>query len=815
MIQAAEQRVLPKPASITRTQTVLSVALKALVCVFVFAQSVLATPFIERSPKSVTVPVGAPVTLTVSATGTGPLTYQWRKAAPVVTLADAVTPSAEAWYGAESPQGVAADGAGNVYVAYLDDDKIRKITKAGKASILPGSGTEGSADRMGSDATFSSLAGIAVDGSGNVFVTDRSHKIRKITSSTNISGATSATYSIEAASIDNMAIYECVVPDRFSTIVSSAVSVTVDSTPPVIGPLSHLQVTVPRGRSTTVSYPAITVTDNAGTPTITFSPASGSRFEMGDSTVTVTATDSAGNTATGTFTVTVKADPPPSIDGPFSPLVLYTDDLVELPNYAAQAVTKENVAGGITQIPAAGTLVSPGSLKVILSGLNETGNWASISLGIEVRQFPQIINQPKPVKVWNEANRSFTVEAQGYGELRYQWKKNGVPIPNATGSTLDLITVTSDAQGIYTVVVSNSLGSVESTAGQLSFVDRTLLDGLYQGLLIPKKTTSAESIYPGRLTIALAGTGLFSGKLDYRGMTYRFSGTLGSHLLYQKQITRAGQSNLEISLVFDADALTLSATVSETDNWIESTTLMVAQPDYSARSRAPQSGRYTAVFNPTNTAGDVPKTSGYVSVEVNPLGVVGVLGKLPDGAVLTGTAILQHDGSAAYYEPLYSPTPRGAGYLAGSLSFTPNAGTQAVLGQLHWHKPYQKGADLWTDLFDQRLEAEGSAYNIVKGKTIVWDNTEKLQFTADSLSGTNVEMKLENGTDFIVTQPGRSKVTLTLQKVTGLMSGSIVDTRTRTRRPLTGVVLQAQKEARGFYLWKNDTGEWSLSKPGN
>ncbi|MDO7877571.1 FG-GAP-like repeat-containing protein [Hymenobacter sp. ASUV-10] len=48
-----------------------------------------------------------------------------------------------------------------------------------------------------------------------------------------------------------------------------------------------------------------TVTDNCGTPTVTFSPASGSFFAVGTTSVTATATDAGGLQATRTFTVTV------------------------------------------------------------------------------------------------------------------------------------------------------------------------------------------------------------------------------------------------------------------------------------------------------------------------------------------------------------------------------------------------------------------------------------------------------------------------------------------------------------------------------
>ncbi len=81
----------------------------------------------------------------------------------------------------KNPYGVAVDGAGNVYVADRDNHRIRKITTSGVVSTLAGS-SQGYTDGTGTSAQFAYPFGVAVDGTGNVYVADESnHRIRKIT----------------------------------------------------------------------------------------------------------------------------------------------------------------------------------------------------------------------------------------------------------------------------------------------------------------------------------------------------------------------------------------------------------------------------------------------------------------------------------------------------------------------------------------------------------------------------------------------------------------------------------------------------------
>ena len=86
------------------------------------------------------------------------------------------------------PEGVAVDGAGNLYIADFHNNRIRKVDAAtGTISTIAGTGEWG--DRGdGGPATQAQLGypeGVAVDGAGNLYISDsRNNRIRKVDAAT-------------------------------------------------------------------------------------------------------------------------------------------------------------------------------------------------------------------------------------------------------------------------------------------------------------------------------------------------------------------------------------------------------------------------------------------------------------------------------------------------------------------------------------------------------------------------------------------------------------------------------------------------------
>lgn len=92
------------------------------------------------------------------------------------------------------PRGVAVDSTGqNIYVADTGNHSLRRVTADGVVTTLAGSGTAGAQDGTGSASSFNSPWGLTVDGAGIVYVADyENHRMRKITPAgvvTTIAGA--------------------------------------------------------------------------------------------------------------------------------------------------------------------------------------------------------------------------------------------------------------------------------------------------------------------------------------------------------------------------------------------------------------------------------------------------------------------------------------------------------------------------------------------------------------------------------------------------------------------------------------------------
>lgn len=82
----------------------------------------------------------------------------------------------------------------------------------------------------------------------------------------------------------------------------------------------------------------------------------------------------------------------------------------------------------------------------------------------------QISLQPQSQRVAAGQSVTLNVSAMGTGPLRYQWRHNGIAIPNAITASLTLTRTTEDHSGLYSVTISNDQGSLQSANADIKVI---------------------------------------------------------------------------------------------------------------------------------------------------------------------------------------------------------------------------------------------------------------------------------------------------------------------------------------------------------
>jgi hypothetical protein len=622
---------------------------------------------IIAQPASNKVNPGQVATFSVGVSGRPPFDFQWRKNGTAISGATSSTYTTPVTTSADNGAKftvVVNNSAGSA----ASDAATLTVTSS---PIAPSIITQ----PAGQTVSASQPATFLVAASGTAQLSYQWQK-----NGTVISGATSATYTTSATTIsDSGSQFSAVVSNSTGSVTSNTATLTVTAavTPPTITtqPVSQ---TITAGQATTFSVasmgtmplsyqwqkngtaisgatsasyttPATTISDSGSPFTVTVSNSAGS-VTSNAATLTVNAAAVAPSITTQPTSQTVTAGQPAT----FSVTASGTAPLSYLWRKSGTAISGATSATYTT--PATATSDSGSQFSVLVS--NSTGSVTSNTATLTVNAAilaPSITTQPTSQTVTAGQAATFSVAASGTAPLSYQWQKNGTAISGATSATYTTpATATSDGGSQFSVLVSNSTGSVTSNTATLTVNAATLAPSITTQ---PTSQTVTAS-QPATFSVAASGTAPLSYQWQKNGTA--ISGATSSG--YTTPVTISADSGSQFAVA-----------VSNSSGTVTSSTAILTVKAAGQLTASPTNLSYGNVTVGSSSILSVTLSNmGGTSVSISNLTLSGA--GLSASGVSSGLTIAA--GSSATLNVTFAPSASGT--LNGSVTITSNATNSTV-----------------------------------------------------------------------------------------------------------------------------------------
>ena len=433
-----------------------------------------AGPEITGQPADASVALGGTATFAVEAKGSGTLAYRWYKGAtaldvagPTLTLPD-----------------INAASAGSYFCRVTDDRGSKDSRKATLTVAAAGAPTLTAQPKSltvgaGGQAVFTVVA----TGDGLTYQWYRG--------ATPVAGATDATLTVDGVSAASAGSYTVRVTNAAGTVTSAAATLTLASTSgPVITGQPQSQI-VALGKRAVF---AVTVTGTGlryqwqkdgnpidGATDAVYAVPSAALADAGTYRVVVSNGNGSATSADATLSV---AAAPGIRTGPQDQAVYLNASVtfsVEATGQSLKyqwqrnAVNIDGATGPTYTVPRA-SLASAGIYSV--SVFNVAGSARSQGATLTVYDVPTITTPPASATLGEGQTATLKVIANGQGALTYQWAKNGVPIPGATGTSYTTPALAVADSGVkYRVAVTNPSGTRTSPDAVLTVVPAPTVTG--------------------------------------------------------------------------------------------------------------------------------------------------------------------------------------------------------------------------------------------------------------------------------------------------------------------------------------------------
>ena len=506
--------------------------------------TVITAPTVSTQPSSQTVTAGQTASFAVTASGTAPFTYQWRKngsnisGATSSTYTTPVTSSAD--HGAVYSV-VVANNAGTA----TSNNATLTVNFGPSISIQPGSQTVNAGQTVSFGVVATGTATLAYQWTkGGV----------------NISGATSSSYTTPAtSSADNGAVYAVTISNAYGTVTSSNATLTVITAPAistqpaaqsvVVGQTASFSVTatftgpttyqwlkngsnISGATSSTYTTPVTVIGDNGAVFTVVVSNSAGTATSSNATLTVITAPAISTQPAAQSVVVGQTAS--------FSVTATFTG-----PTTYQWLKNGSNISGATSSTYTTPvTVIGDNGAVFTVVVSNSAGTATSSNATLTVITAPAISTQPAAQSVVVGQTASFSVTATFTGPTTYQWLKNGSNISGATSSTYTTpVTVIGDNGAVFTVVVSNSAGTATSSNATLTVITAPAIS----------TQPAAQSVVVGQ-TASFSVTATFTGPTTYQWLKNGSNISGATSSTYTTPATVIGDNNAVFTVVVSNSA---------------------------------------------------------------------------------------------------------------------------------------------------------------------------------------------------------------------------------------------------------------------
>ena len=274
-----------------------------------------------------------------------------------------------------------------------------------------------------------------------------------------------------------------------------------------------------------------------------------------------------------------------------------------------------------------------------------TSNTATLNVSGATAGVPSVTRQPVSADVSVGQTATFSVTAAGTAPLSYQWQKNGTVISGANSWTYTTPpTTTSDNRALFTVVVSNSAGSVTSNTATLNVV---VAAGVVIQVSPSSATVTTGSIQQFSATVTGTSNTAVTWNIGGAGCSGAACGTISTGGLYTSPASVPSPATLTVTVTSVADSTkSASASISVI---AAATVLLSISPTSASVPTAGVNSFAATVTGTTNTA---------VAWSLTGAGCSGS----------TCGTLSTSSSSAVYNAPNTAPTPATVSVVATSIA---------------------------------------------------------------------------------------------------------------------------------------------------